>query len=120
MAERMLCICWDAPVRGREERALESFDEGVGLFGRMQQEGRLERFEVVLLEPHGDLGGFMLLVGSASQVAALREDEEFRRVITNATLVVDGMRVVGGYAESGVAEQTGRYREALARMHQMA
>ena len=55
MADRVLFISWRMVVRGREERALEVFNEALGLYGRMQQEGRIERFDVVLLEPNGEL-----------------------------------------------------------------
>ena len=49
MADRVLFIGWGTPVRGREERALEVFNESLGLYGRMQQEGRIESFDVTLL-----------------------------------------------------------------------
>ena len=49
MADRILFITWKAPVRGLEERAVESFNEAIGLYGRMQQEGRIESFDVALL-----------------------------------------------------------------------
>ena len=34
MADRILFITWKAPVRGLEERAVESFNEAIGLYGR--------------------------------------------------------------------------------------
>ena len=40
-----------ARVRGREAKGLEVFNEGVEYWGRLQQEGRIESFEVVLLYP---------------------------------------------------------------------
>ena len=46
MADRMLFIGWGTPVRGREERGLEVFNEALGLLGRMEQDGRIEGFDV--------------------------------------------------------------------------
>jgi hypothetical protein len=46
MADRMLFISWGTPVRGLEERGLDVFNEAIGLLGRMQQEGRIESFDV--------------------------------------------------------------------------
>lgn len=58
MAEAGLFVGWGAPVRGRETKGLEIFNESVAYWGRLQQEGRIESFEVVLLYPHGgDLAG---------------------------------------------------------------
>ena len=79
MADRLLFIGWGTPVRGCEGRAMESFNDAMGLLGRMQQEGRIEGFNVVLLTPNSDLNGFVTVEGSAEQITALRDDEEFQR-----------------------------------------
>src|SRR3954462_252391 len=95
MADRALFIGFGAPVRGREERAVEVFNEVVDMFGRMQSDGRIEGMEVALLDPHGgDLGGFFMVHGSADQCAALQTDEEFRRATIDASLIVENFGVV--------------------------
>ena len=53
MADRVLFISWGTPVRGSEERGLEVFNATLGLYGRMQQDGRIEAFDVMLFEPTG-------------------------------------------------------------------
>ncbi len=99
MADRMLFVGWGEPVRGREERALEVFNDAMGILGRMEQEGRIERFDVVLLQPNGELGGYIELLGSMEQLAALQEDDEFRRLIVDGQLVVDADVVLGQVLE---------------------
>jgi hypothetical protein len=118
MADRVLFIGWSTPVRGREERGLEVFNESIGLYGRMQQEGRIERFDVVLLEPAGELGGYIELHGSAQQLAALREDEEFQRNTIEASLIVDGLRQIEGVTNDEIARQMELYRDSVARVPQ--
>ena len=60
MADRVLFIAWGENVHGREERGLEIFNEAMGILGRMQQEGRIEKFDVALLDPNGgDLEGYV-------------------------------------------------------------
>ena len=82
MADAALFIGWGQVVRGREERALEVFNESVAYWGGLQSSGKIEDFEVVLLAPHGgELGGFALLRGSADQIASLQFDEEFDRQV---------------------------------------
>ena len=111
MADRMLFIGWGATVRGREERALAVFDAAVGFYGRCQQEGRIESFDVILLEPHGGgLAGYMELHGSADQLNVLRQDEQFRRLMIDASLIVDG------YANEGIAREMMLFREAIAQV----
>ncbi len=117
MADRMLFIGWGATVRGREERALEVFDAAVGFYGRCQQEGRIESFDVILLEPHGGgLAGYMELHGAADQLNALRQDEQFRRLMIDAALIVDELGIVDGFANEGIARELTLYREAIAQV----
>src|SRR5207245_10757844 len=110
MADRVLVISWNAPVRGREERGLEVFNESMGLYGRMQQEGRIEKFDVVLLGPTGDLNGYIELHGSAEQIAAVREDEEFQRNTIEASLIVDGLRQIEASTKEEIARKRALYR----------
>ncbi len=118
MADRVLFISWHAPVRGREERGLEVFNESIGLYGRLQQEGRIEKFDVVLLGASGDLNGYIELHGSAEQLAAVREDEEFRRNTIEASLIVDGLRHIEGITNEELARQMALYQESVASVPQ--
>jgi len=121
MADRLLFVSWGATVSGREERALEVFNRAIAFYGRCQADGRLESFDVVLLGPSGaGIHGFATLHGSAGQLAALREDREFLRVIADALLIVDDLAVVDGYANQGVADQVVIYQEAIAGVPQLA
>ena len=113
MADRLLFLSWDTPVRGLEERGLEVFNEALGLYGRMQQDGRIESFDVVLLAPSGGLNGYMELRGSAAQMAAVREDADFRRVLVDASMVVDNLRLVDGYCNDGIAREMALYQAAI-------
>src|SRR5215471_4195438 len=120
MADRVLCIGWGNPVRGAEARAIEVFNEALGLLGRMQQEGRIEGFDVVLLSPNSDMDGFILAKGTAEQIMGLREDDEFQRNTIDAQLCVDGIRHMDGYTNEGVAAQMALYQEAIAAIPQRA
>ena len=120
MADRVLFISWGQTVRGAEERALEVFNEALGILGRMQQDGRIEKFDVVLLDPNGELDGFMEVHGSTEQLTAIQQDEEFLRNTIDAQLIVDNLRHVMGYANEGVARMVGLYQEAMAKVPQRA
>ena len=119
MADRMLFIGWGKTIAGREERALEVFNEAIGFYGRCQQEGRIESFDVILLEPHGGgLQGYAELHGSAGQLSALREAEDFQRLLADAALIIDELGVVAGFANEGIARQMEIYRGAIAQVPQ--
>jgi|SRR5919199_6241330 hypothetical protein len=90
MAKGALFIGWGDAVRGREQKALQVFQEALDYYGRLQQHGEIESFEPVALEPHGgDLAGFFLIRGDAEKLARLRTSEEFMRLTTRAQLVVE-------------------------------
>jgi hypothetical protein len=114
MADRALFVGFGQPVRGREERAIEVFNDFVGMFGRMASDGRIEGMDVSLLDPHGgDLGGFFMVHGSAEQCSALINDEEFRRATIDASLIVENFGVVPAATGAAVGEEMGMYTEAV-------
>jgi hypothetical protein len=120
MADRVLFISWGQTVRGAEERGLEVFNEALGILGRMQQDGRIESFDVALLEPNGDFEGFIAIHGSTEQLTALRQDDEFLRNTVDAQLIVDNLRHVMGYTNDGVARMVSLYQEAMSKVPQRA
>jgi len=118
MADRMLFIGWGTPVRGLEERGLEVLSDALGLLGRLQQEGRIESFDVALLAPNGSLNGYIEVHGTGEQINAMREDEEFRRNTADAALIVDDLRHIEGYSNEGVARQLEVWRAAIGNVPQ--
>ena len=114
MAEAGLFIGWGQVVRGRERQAVDLFNESVQYWGRLQQEERIESFDVALLMPHGgDLQGYVLMRGSAEQLDNLRRDEEFRRLVQRVDLIVDQLGIVDALVDEGLAEGMGMYQETI-------
>lgn len=117
MADYGLFIGFGIPVRGREARSLEVFNEATEYYGRLQQEGRIESFEVAILEPHGgDLGGFFLLRGERLKLSQLRVDTEFERLTTRANLIVDDIGIIGATLGDGMAQSIGMFQEEIGRL----
>jgi hypothetical protein len=120
MADRSLTITWQQPSRGREERALECFNEALGILGRKQQEGAIEGFDVCLLSPNAMISGFIQITGTAAQIAALRDDEAFMLNTADAMVTNDGITHIEGYVNEGVARQVARFQEAIGKVPQHA
>ncbi|MEA2378187.1 MAG: hypothetical protein QOK00_1699 [Thermoleophilaceae bacterium] len=114
MADAGLFIGWGQVVRGREGRAVDSFNGTVEFLGQLQGDGRIEDFELCFLEPHGgDLNGFMLLRGSAEQMDAVRADDEFLRQMTRADLVVEKLGLIDAALGEGIARQMAIFEEEV-------
>lgn len=120
MADRVMFISWGSTIPGREQRALEVFNEAIGVYGRMQQDGRIESFDATILNPNGVVDGYFQVHGSAAQLAAVREDEEFRRTMIDASLIVEDLALSDGMTNEGVAEGMAMYQEAISKVPQSA
>jgi hypothetical protein len=84
----------------------------------MQQDGRIESFDVALLTPNSDLNGYAAVHGSAAQIDALRQDEEFVRNTADAMMIVENLRHIEGYTNEGVARQMAVFQDAIAKVPQ--
>ncbi|HTQ67518.1 MAG TPA: hypothetical protein VMI13_02395 [Solirubrobacteraceae bacterium] len=114
MAEAGLFIGWGEPVTGREAKGLQVFAEALAYYGKAEQEGRIESHETAFLGPHGgDLAGFTLVRGSEAQMAALRVEDEFERVIARAGLVVQNLGVIDASIGDGVQDAVAVYQAAV-------
>jgi hypothetical protein len=118
MADRVVFISWGQVVRGREEMALENFNETIGLYGQMQQDGRIEGFDVALLNPSTGMDGYIEIKGSAEQLAALKEAEDYQTALAGAALIVDDLKVADGFTNEGIAPQMAIYAEAVSKVPQ--
>jgi hypothetical protein len=96
MAEFGLFVGWGGPVRGRESKAATVFNEAAEFWGRQQQQGEIESWEAVFLEPHGgDLAGFFLIRGERDKLARIRFSDEVLRLNLRAGHIVESFGVVG-------------------------
>jgi hypothetical protein len=98
MANAALVIGWGPAVPGREQKALQVFGEAIQYYTRLQQQGQIESFEPVALEPHGgDLNGFLLVRGDREKLNRVRSSDEFVRLNNRAQLVVTNFGAVGAF-----------------------
>ena len=113
MADDALFIGWGEVVRGREEKAVEVFNESIQYYGQLQQDGKIEGFEPYFLAPHGgDLGGFILLHGEREQLDEIVRSEEFERLQARVTMIVDGTGTVQAVTGEALARGMSHFQDA--------
>lgn len=113
MAGEALFLGWGPVVRGREQKALQVFQETIEYYGRLQQEGRIDSFEPVLIAPHGgDLAGFVLLRGERAKLDEVRSSDEFERAVTRAATIVENVGVINAFTGESLGQTMGRFQEA--------
>jgi hypothetical protein len=103
MSESALFIGWGPAVRGREQKALQVFQEVVRFYTGLAQRGEISGFEPVALEPHGgDLAGFAVIRGSREQIDRLRGSDDFERLNARGGMVVEHLGIVKAYVGEGL------------------
>ena len=113
MADDAIFIGWGEGVRGREDKAVEVFNESLQYYGQLQQGGKIESVEAWFLAPHGgDLGGFILLRGEREQLDEIQRSPEFERLQTRAGMIVDRTGVVHAYTGEAIGRLMGQFQEA--------
>jgi hypothetical protein len=111
MAGEALFLGWGPVVRGREQIALTVFQETLAYYGKLQQEGKIESFEPVLIAPHGgDLAGFILLRGERGKLDEVRSSEEFERAVVRAASVVDNVGVINASTGESLGQVMGLFQ----------
>jgi len=114
MADRVLFMGWNRPVIGREKQAVECLTKAMQFYGKQQADGRIESFDTVMLSTHGgDMNGFVMLKGSAQQIAGIRQDEIFIDITIEAGYCVDGFGVVDGFIGDGLTNVMSRYMKLI-------
>ncbi|MEA2374829.1 MAG: hypothetical protein QOD53_1292 [Thermoleophilaceae bacterium] len=114
MAGEAIFIGWGQVVRGREKKAFEVFNESVQYWGSLQQDGKIEGLDVVLLAPHGgDLFGYALLKGDGAALDEVQRSDEFQRVTARAAMIVDGIGIVPAATGEALGEQMALYQAQI-------
>jgi hypothetical protein len=113
MSEAGLFVGWGQPVRGREKRSLDVFNDAVTYYGERVGDGSIDSFEPVLLNPHGgDLQGFFLIKGSAQGLAAMQATEEFQRLHVRAGMIVENLGIINAWVDDAVLLELGYFSDA--------
>jgi hypothetical protein len=110
MAGDAIFIGWGTPITGREQKALDVFNEVVQFYGQKQQQGEIDGFEAFLLEPHGgDLSGFLIVRGDAQKLGQLRFSDEWIRLNNRGQSVVQHFGVVTAFTGEKLEKQFQNY-----------
>jgi hypothetical protein len=119
MAGEALFLGWGQVVRGREQLALQVFQEAIAYYEDLQESGRIDKYDAFLLAPHGgDLGGCIMMYGEQSALDSVRSSQEFLRLVTRAGSVVDNVGVVSAYTGDALGQQMGLFGEVAQQLPQ--
>lgn len=115
MADGVLIMGWSTPIAGREDVALDVFNEFVQHGAQCAQDGQIDGMEPFLCDNNGsDLGGFFLYRGDPMKLAALKDSDAFRRLVIRAGCVVEGVRLMDGVAGEKLAREMTMWAENTA------
>ena len=105
MPNSALFIGWNRSVTGREQQAMDLFMKVMEYYGQLQNDGKIESFEPVVLANHGgDLNGFVLIRGDATKLDEVRREETFINFTIEANFCLENFGVINGYIGDGITE----------------
>ena len=114
MADRILFIGWNRPAVGREQQAMELWQNAMEYYTKLQSDGRIESFDPVILAAHGgDLNGFVMLKGDAEKLSEIRREDTFIDLTINAGYCLEGFGVVVGYIGEGLTDAFDRWSKVI-------
>ena len=116
MAQAALCTVWGAPIPGREKQALKVYNQVMQYWAGLQQEGKIERFDVTVLAlAGGDVAGLLVVRGTAEQIDSVRRSKEFQQYVARGELVASHVSVARAYVDEGLAQFMGWYQKVIER-----
>ncbi len=117
MADAAIFVGWGQPVRGREMKGLQVFNEAIAYYTKLQAAGTIESFEPCILTAHGgDLAGFVLVRGEAAKLDALKQTEDWQKITLRAGQIVDNLGVIDAAIGASLATGLAQYAAAVAEL----
>jgi hypothetical protein len=114
MGSNVMLFGWNRSIPGREKVSGQHFEEFVKYLGGLRQNGAIQTFDVVFLDPHGgDLNGFFLIKGDSGKLDALVSTTEWVTHITRAALHLDHSGVIRGVTGDAVMERMALWTSVL-------
>lgn len=114
MADQAIFIGWGETITGREQKAIEVFNDSVAYWGKLQGDGKIDGMDIVFLSPHGgDLAGFALLRGNQEQLDAVSGEDDFNMHLARASLVVRNLGAVRSAINEGIQQQMELFQNAI-------
>ena len=97
MSSNVIFFGWNRSIPGRERLSAQHFQDFLQYLGGLQQTGKIQSFETVLLGSHGgDMNGFFLIRGDNAQLDALQASNEWLAHQTRAGLHLEGSGSIRG------------------------
>lgn len=114
-----LLIRWGGAIEGREAEQLRNYRRAVDYGRRLLAEGKLTSFEPFAFAG-GDVEveqGFFIVKGSAPDIFAILESEEYQELYATATLTAKHVSTEMLAVGEGIEQRIAVYERALASAH---
>jgi hypothetical protein len=95
MADSSILISWGSSYPNREEMGLGVFMNAIKFYETLKGKNEIEHFDVNLANDGNvsQLQGFMTLRGTQAQLDTLRDNDEYKNLLTKAAHVVQNLNV---------------------------
>jgi hypothetical protein len=91
MAQGAIVFCWGPTVRGREQQALEVYGDSIGYYEDLLKNHRITAHSPFISADHN--GGMWIVRGDLMELAAIRQETSYLRLIARVQMVVEDFSV---------------------------
>jgi hypothetical protein len=110
----MLLVSWNRSLPGREQLSAQHFQDFMAYLQAQKQQGGVESFEPILLDPHGDgVHGFFLIKAPTDKLNTLTGSPDWVRHVIRMTLHVEGPATLRGTCGPAVAERMAMWTSSI-------
>lgn len=114
MSTNVILFGWNHPIRGRENTSVSHFQEFTQYLDGLKQEGTIDSYAPVFLNPHGgDMNGFFLITGDSASLDELVSSDHWVRHMVRANLHLEGMGAIRGVTGALLNERMELFRSLI-------
>jgi hypothetical protein len=97
MGSNVIFFAWNRSVPGFEQQSAAHFQEFVQYLQTQKEDGMIQSYEPVLLDPHGgDMNGFFLIRGETNKLDTLMSTDAWESHMTRGAIHLHGPGVTRG------------------------
>ncbi|MBK0394714.1 hypothetical protein [Ramlibacter algicola] len=116
MKTNAILLTWDRALPGRELLGTELFRDFMKYAEGLKNEGAVESFDVLYLEPRGvGIAGYFVFRGAPQKLTALTERDDWVRMMLRSQMTLKNPALVRGYAGPAIGERMKTWAELIPR-----
>ena len=115
MRANAIVFIWGGPFPGREQKALQLFNEVNQFYAQKKQKGEIDSYESVVFDDFSsELSGFTIIHGDPDKLDDFSQSDESVGFGHRAQLLLNNFRMVRAFVGEGIQGRMANYAKQVA------